>query len=137
MAQSQETPTQVTKADLYFGPFRLESTKRLWRGEQLIDIRPRPLTMLRYLAERPGQLIPGEDLLKRLWPHIYVTKTVVRVCMREIRQALDESLDAPQFIETVGRQGYRFIAPLTTSSSVSGFRFQVYRPRVRVATLKL
>src|SRR5262245_9072052 len=91
MAQSQETPFQAgAEIDLYFGPFRLESTKRLWRGAQLVTIRPRPLAVLRYLAERAGQLVPGEELLKRLWPGIYVTRTVLRVCLSEIRQALEE-----------------------------------------------
>jgi DNA-binding winged helix-turn-helix (wHTH) protein len=67
------------------------------------------LAVLRYLAERPGQLIPGEELLKRLWPGTYVTKTVLRVCVRELRQALGEDPVVPRFIETVGREGYRFI----------------------------
>lgn len=126
MTQMRETPTQTrTESDLYFGPFHLEQTKRLWRGNQLVGVRPRSLAVLRYLAERSGQLISGEELLKRLWPGIYVTKTVLRVCVREVRQALQEGPAAPRFIETVGRQGYRFIAPLTTSPPVSGSRFQV------------
>jgi predicted ATPase len=54
-----------------------------------------------------------------------VTKTALRVCLREIRLALGDEATAPQYIETVGRQGYRFIAPLTTSPPVSGSRFQV------------
>src|SRR5215813_1775228 len=80
-----------------------------------MEVRPRPLAVLRYLAERPGQLITSEELLHRLWPGIYVTKTVLRVCVRELRQALHDDSAAPQFIETVGRHGYRFIAPLTPS----------------------
>src|SRR5712692_10527108 len=81
--------------------------------------------MLRYLAERPNRLVTKDELLKQLWPGIYVTKTVLKVCVREIRQALTDHVTTPQFIETVGTQGYRFIAPLTTSPPVSGSRFQV------------
>jgi predicted ATPase/DNA-binding winged helix-turn-helix (wHTH) protein len=111
---------------LYFGPYRLEGAKRLWRGEYLLEVRPRPLAVLRYLAERPGRLITGEELLKRLWPGIYVTKTVLRVCVHELRQALHEDLATPQFVETVGRQGYRFIAPLaTTPPPVIGYSLSV------------
>src|SRR5262245_12202874 len=112
MTQGVKPPNQAeTEEDLHLGPFRLEGTKRLWRGEQLIDVRPRPLAVLRYLAERPGRLVTGEELLKQLWPGIYVTKTVLRVCVREIRQALNEGPSTVQCIETVGRQGYRFIVP--------------------------
>ena len=63
--------------DLYFGPFRLEKARRLWRGEELVEVRPRPLAMLRYLAERPGRLVTSDELLNRLWPGIYVTRTVI------------------------------------------------------------
>src|SRR5262245_11357289 len=90
------------EADLYFGSFHLERAKRLWREDHLVNVRPRPLAVLRYLAERPGRLVSSEELLKRLWPGIYVTKTVLRVCVREVRQALNEDPAAPQFIETVG-----------------------------------
>ena len=68
--------------------------------------------MLRYLAERPDQLVTKEELLKQLWPGIYVSSTVVKVCVREIRHALGDEATKPQFIETVGVQGYRFIAPI-------------------------
>ena len=116
MAQAKETLTQISaESVLCFGPFRLEMGKRLWCGDQQVNIRQRPLAVLRYLAERPGQLVSSEELLKRLWPGIYVTRTVLRVCVREIRQALQEDSVAPAFIETVGRQGYRFIAPISTT----------------------
>jgi DNA-binding winged helix-turn-helix (wHTH) protein len=88
MVQGKRTPIQAeAETFLHFGPFRLEGTKRLWRGEHLVDVRPRPLAVLRYLAERPGRLVTSEELLKRLWPGIYVTKTVLRVCIREVRLA--------------------------------------------------
>lgn len=125
---SQESGSETATADepvLHFGPFRVEAAKRLWRGDQLVEIRPRPLALLRYLADRSGRLVTKEELLKRLWPGLYVTKTVLKVCAREIRQALADDATTPRFIETVGTQGYRFIAPLTTSPPVSGSRFQV------------
>lgn len=123
---SQETATAtIGEPGLRFGSFRLEATKGLWHGDQMVEIRPRPLALLRYLADRSNRLVTKEELLKRLWPDIYVTKTVLKVCVREIRQALADDAAAPRYIETVGTQGYRFIAPLTTSPPVSGSRFQV------------
>lgn len=107
--KSQDEIITTSESALHFGPFRADATKHLWRGDQVVHIRPRPLKMLRYLAERPGQLVTKEELLKRLWPGIYVTKTVLKVCAREIRQALDDDATTPQFLETVGTQGYRFI----------------------------
>jgi len=96
-------------AALHFGPFSLEATKQLWRGDQQIHLRRQTLALLRYLAERPGRLVDKEELLKQLWPGIYVSSTVVKVCVREIRHALGDEAVNPQFVETVGGQGYRFI----------------------------
>ena len=125
----------MIEAALHFGPFSLEATKQLWRGDQQIHLRRQTLALLRYLAERPGRLVDKEELLKQLWPGIYVSSTVVKVCVREIRHALGDEAAKPQFIETVGMQGYRFIAPLTSSSpvlspqsSVLSFSFRVRRP---------
>lgn len=116
---NQESSTDTSTAEepaLIFGPFCVEAAKRLWRGDQLVEIRPRPLAMLRYLAERPNQLVTKEELLQRLWPGIYVTKTVLKVCMSEIRQALADDASRPQFIQTIGTEGYRFIAAVSTTT---------------------
>ena len=67
MARSVEpVPQALATSDLNFGSFRLESTKRLWRGTQPVAVRPRPLAVLRYLAEQSGQLVDSEESLKRL-----------------------------------------------------------------------
>jgi DNA-binding winged helix-turn-helix (wHTH) protein/predicted ATPase len=94
---------------LVFGPFRLDPiNNRLWRRDQPIELKPRPLAVLRYLAERPGQVVTKEELLEQVWAGIYVTKTVLKVSIHAIRAALEEDANAPVYIETVGREGYRF-----------------------------
>src|SRR5262245_40501689 len=91
MAQSVEQVTQgQDESDLHFDAFSLESSKRLWRGEQLIDLRPQALAVLRYLAERPGQLVTRAELLAQFWPGISVTKSAIRACVHAIRKALNE-----------------------------------------------
>ena len=126
MSQGSGTePSTEGEPALIFGSFCVETAKRLWRDGQLVEIRPRPLAMLRYLAERPHQLVTKEELLKRLWPGIYVTKTVLKVCAREIRQALADDASRPQFIQTVGTEGYRFIAPIATTPPVPSSQFPV------------
>src|SRR5262245_38135672 len=95
---------------LTFGPFRLETTSaRLWRGEQPIPLRPRTGAVLRYLAEHPGRLVTKVELLQYVWAGTHVTETVLRVCIREIRAALADAVEAPQYLQTVGRQGYQWL----------------------------
>ena len=51
-----------------FGPFRLETTPgRLWRGDQVIPLRPRSLAMLRYLVAHPGRLVTKAEVLQHVW----------------------------------------------------------------------
>ena len=103
---------------LIFGPFRLEQhTNTLWQDDQPVLLRPRPLAVLRYLAQHPGRLVTTEELLQAVWAGTIVSKTTLQVCIRRVREALNEDSAAPQYIETVGREGYRFIGPLQTSPS--------------------
>ena len=108
---------------LTFGPFRLDGAQgRLWRGAQVINLRPRSLAMLQYLVEHPGRLVTKAELRQHVWAGTHVSDTVLRVCVQEIRAALGDAAAAPRYLETVGRQGYRFLggedrerpAPVTT-----------------------
>jgi DNA-binding winged helix-turn-helix (wHTH) protein/tetratricopeptide (TPR) repeat protein len=94
-----------------FGPYRLDPTvPRLWKGEESVALQPRPLAVLSYLAGRPGQVIGRDELIRTLWAGTYVTTAVLKVAVRAVREALGDDVESPRYIETVGRQGYRFIA---------------------------
>ncbi len=95
---------------LLFGPFRLDpSAERLWHGKQEVTLRAKPFAVLRYLVEHPGRVVTKEELLKTVWAGTYVSKTVLKVCVREIRAALEEEVAAPHYIKTVGHLGYQFV----------------------------
>ena len=93
-----------------FGPFRLDATHgRLWRGADVIALRPRSLAVLQYLAAHPGRLVTKAELRQQVWAGTHVTDTVLRVCVQEIRGALGDTAAVAQYIETVKPQGYRFL----------------------------
>jgi len=88
--------------DITFGPFRLDVTHgRLWRGAQVLSLRRRSLALLRYLAEHPGRLVTKAELRQHVWAETFVTDTVLRVCVQEIRAALGDGADAPQYLARV------------------------------------
>ena len=69
-----------------FGPCRLDRTRdRLWKEQEVVKLRAKPLAVLRYLLEHPGQVILRSEFLEKVWAGVYVTKTALRVCLREIR----------------------------------------------------
>ena len=97
-------------ANIHFPPFRLDtSNERLWRGKRLLSLRPKTFSVLRYLLERPGQLIRKEELLDTIWGDVSVGEAVLKTSLGEIRRALGDSARAPRFVETAHRRGYRFI----------------------------
>src|SRR6516165_6536051 len=99
-----------SEQQITFGPFRLEVTQgRLWRGDEVIPLRPRSLAMLRYLVAHPGRLVTKAEVHRQVWAGTHVTASVLRASVREIRVALGDMATAPRYLATVGRQGYRFL----------------------------
>lgn len=95
---------------LFFSPFRLDlANERLWRGEQLLPLRPKAFAVLRYLAEHAQRLVTQEELLRGVWQRPYVSESLLRGYIRELRVVLGDEARAPRFIETASRRGYRFI----------------------------
>ena len=105
---------------LVFGPFLLETEKkRLWRGDKKIPLRPTSVAVLQMLVENAPDVVTKEQILKHVWAGTYVTRIVLRVCIREIRQALGDDAKVAQYVETVGRKGYRFIGQTEAGKSRS------------------
>jgi DNA-binding winged helix-turn-helix (wHTH) protein/predicted ATPase len=116
----------VPESTLLFSSFRLDLVNvYLWHGSKRIPLTPKDFAVLHYLATHSGQLVTHAELLKAVWPNTIVSPEVLKVCLRRIRRALRDKATAPQFIETVHRRGYRFIAPLTATPPVPSFKFQV------------
>src|SRR5262245_33646409 len=97
-----------------FGGFRLDPDNAcLWRGAQAIPLTPKAFDVLHYLVTHPHRLVTKDTLLDAVWPETVISDAVVRIAIGELRRALGDTAQAPQFIATVYRRGYRFLAPVT------------------------
>ena len=70
--------------------------------------------MLQYLVTHPDRLVTKDTLLDAVWPETAISDAVVRIAIGELRRALGDTAQAPRFIATVHRRGYRFLASVTT-----------------------
>ena len=98
-----------------FGAFELDTEGEVLRKAGLqFKLAPQPFKVLVLLSGRPGQLVTREELQKEIWADgtIVDFEHGLNFCIREIRRVLGDNPDSPQFIETVPRRGYRFIAPV-------------------------
>jgi TolB-like protein/DNA-binding winged helix-turn-helix (wHTH) protein/Tfp pilus assembly protein PilF len=79
-----------------------------------VAIQEKPLQLLLALLEKPGQLVSRDELCSRLWPgdSFGAFEDGLNTAVRKLRLALGDSVEASQFIETVPKRGYRFIAPI-------------------------
>lgn len=105
---------------LKFGGFTLDLQKHtLFRDTGKIHLTPKPLEVLETLVGRAGERVTKEDLLKAVWRDGFVTDDVLVQAVGEIRRALEDDKDNPQFVQTLPREGYRFIAPVESEPAAA------------------
>jgi len=110
----------TTPRAMRFGEFELDlRSGDLSNDGVRVNLPDQPLQVLTALLERPGELVTRDELRQRLWPSdTFVDfEHGLNAVVKRLRDVLSDSAEAPRFIETIPRRGYRFIAPV---SSVNG-----------------
>jgi TolB-like protein/DNA-binding winged helix-turn-helix (wHTH) protein/Tfp pilus assembly protein PilF len=94
-----------------FGPYRVEaSTRRLLRGDELVPLAPKAFDILLALVERRDRVVDKAELMKIVWPDSFVEEANLSQTIFVLRKTLGDAADGGQYIETVPRRGYRFVA---------------------------
>jgi DNA-binding winged helix-turn-helix (wHTH) protein/predicted ATPase len=101
----------------------------LWHGSVMVRLPPKVFGVLRLLVAQAGQLVTKDTLLESLWPEAVVSEAVLTTCVAELRKALGETAQAPRFIQTVHRRGYRFIGQLPSVAASASSPSPVRPPR--------
>lgn len=110
MEQSERAASRVTYS---FGPFLLDPAEhRLARDGRDLRLPPKVFETLILLVERHGLLVTKDELMKALWPDTFVEEVTLARNISLLRKALDDlpGQDQSQYIDTVSKRGYRFIA---------------------------
>jgi predicted ATPase len=83
-----------------------------WCGARRLTLTPRAFAVLRHLVEHHGRLITKEELYTTVWRDAIVSDAALASGIRDLRRALGDSSEAPRYIQTVHRRGFRFIGPV-------------------------
>ena len=106
---------ETSRETFRFRDFALDvAGYQLRRNGRPVRLEGQPMDLLILLVERRLQLVSRSEIVDRLWgKDVFVdVETGVHTAIRKIRQALNDSPEAPVFVETVAGKGYRFIAPV-------------------------
>ena len=109
-----------------FGHFEADLTERkLTKMGARIRLQEQPFRILLILLEHPGQIVTRDQIRQQVWAQDTFVDfdAALNTAMRKLREALNDSADNPRFLETIPRQGYRFLGPVSWS------------PELQVATL--
>jgi Tol biopolymer transport system component/DNA-binding winged helix-turn-helix (wHTH) protein len=104
----------------HFGVFQYNPrTGELHKQGIKIRLDGQPAAILAMLLERPGEMVTREELIKKLWPaDTFVDfEHGLNAAVKRLRAALNDSANAPRYVETVARRGYRWVAPVSSSPS--------------------
>src|SRR3954454_13200782 len=100
---------------LTFGRFSLDPRGGLMCGARRVRLTPKALALLSFMAGRPGEVIPKDELFAAVWPEVAVGDAALVTCIQELRKALGDDARRPRYIETVHRRGYRFVGKIVAA----------------------
>src|SRR5579859_766193 len=96
-----------------FGPYTLDPEERvLRRGDQPLALPPKDLETLIVLVQRAGHIVEKEELFEKVWPGVFIEEGNLSRRVFNLRQVLGDGADGLNYIETIPRRGYRFVAAL-------------------------
>ena len=94
-----------------FGPFRLDKEKRrLMKDGEPVHLSPKAIEALMVLLQNAGKLLERDDLMRAVWAESFVEDANLTVAISNLRKVLSQNGDSAEYIETIPRVGYRFVA---------------------------
>src|SRR5216684_1943023 len=113
-------PNPVPK--VVFGPFEYNDLSGdLSKYGTRLRLQGKPLQILSFLVNRPGQIITRDELQRHLWEGTTFVdfEQGLNSAVNKLRQTLGDSADQPRYVETLPGRGYRFIAPVRRASTTT------------------
>jgi DNA-binding winged helix-turn-helix (wHTH) protein/TolB-like protein/Tfp pilus assembly protein PilF len=83
---------------------------QLARGDEVVQIEPKAMAVLVYLARRPGEVASREELLAAVWPGVIVGDNALTQVVIKLRKALGDIAREPTYVQAISKKGYRLIA---------------------------
>lgn len=106
MDRSQSSAAGFRVADWLVEP----SLNRLTSDDRVVQLEPKLMDVLAYLAENAGRVVSKIEITDAVWPDLFITESVITRSIAGLRRAFGDDAKNPRFIETISKRGYRLIA---------------------------
>ncbi len=107
----------ATSGDFELGDWLVRpSLNRLSRGGDDVQVEPKLMDVLAFLAANAGEVVSKDDITGAVWTDRFITDSVVTRAIAALRRALADDAHDPRYIETISKRGYRLIAPVAAAS---------------------
>ena len=104
-----------------FGPYVIDARSRiLLKDGATVRLTPKAFDTLLVLVQNASQVVEKEQLLREVWPDIFVEEGSLSHNIHGLRKALGDDSSEPRYIETIPKRGYRFVAPVKISQADTG-----------------
>ena len=101
-----------------FGPYVMDARSRiLLKAGTTVRLTPKAFDTLCVLVQHASQVVEKEQLLREVWPDIFVEEGSLSHNIHGLRKALGDDSSEPRYIETIPKRGYRFVAPVKISQA--------------------
>ena len=120
MFVGNESPPAPGNERLQVGDWTVEpALNQLSAAGKTVKLEPKAMSVLVYLAERPGQVVSREALLSAVWSGVVVGDDSLTQVVIKLRKALGDVPEKSAYIQTISKGGYRLIAPVVRSAEIS------------------
>lgn len=139
----------LTVNDLYkFGEFTLDTNEKVLVSENSrISLTPKVFDLLLLFVENSGKLITKNEILEKVWADSFVEESNLTFTVNQLRKLLSDNARQPNFIETIPRRGYRFIAkvekvqndilPISATTQTNVLNFSKQKRLILISALVL
>jgi DNA-binding winged helix-turn-helix (wHTH) protein len=86
------------------------SLNRLTSDDRVIQLEPKLMDVLVYLAKNAGRVVSKIEIMDAVWPDLFITESVITRSIAGLRRAFGDDAKNSRFIETISKRGYRLIA---------------------------
>jgi TolB-like protein/Tfp pilus assembly protein PilF len=126
-----EASRKHSQSNYYFDDVVIETGNfRVLKRNHTKTLEPRAFDLLVYLIEHQGRVVEKQELFEQVWKQSLVTDSALTQEIKQIRRAIGDDANAPRYIETIPKRGYRFIAEVNVrpreTEEVVGGQFQVF-----------